>query len=73
MGEEPWAQQGLMEGRLNFEERKRKEKKNKTQTFINVSGGVGAWINHRRKEVGRERRKGGRGERMGTRGVKGRA
>lgn len=39
MGEEPWAQQGLMEGRLNFEERKRKEKKNKTQTFINVSGG----------------------------------
>ena len=35
-----------------------------------MSGGVGAWINHRRKEVGRERRKKGRGNEWAPEGSK---
>lgn len=66
---------------MNFKgalrEGRRKEKKNtKTQEFLSVCGGWGKWINHRSKEVGREKtkkKKKKREERMGTLEVKGRA
>lgn len=45
---------------LRGAEEKGKEKQN-PDVHKCVWGGVGAWINHRRKGVGRERRKGGRG------------